>query len=50
MPGKAAARPPKVERAFDQWLDRGLHELYDEVVREPIPSELLRLIEEDRKK
>jgi hypothetical protein len=38
----------KVEGAFDLWLQRGLHQLYDDVAREPIPEELLRLIEEDR--
>lgn len=36
--------------AFDIWLQRGLHQLYDDVAREPIPDELLKLIEEDRKK
>ena len=33
---------------FDVWLNRGLHQLYDDVAREPIPEELLRLIEADR--
>jgi hypothetical protein len=36
--------------AFDTWLRRGLHQIFDEVAREPIPPELLRLIEQDRKK
>ncbi len=36
--------------AFDAWLERGLHQLYDNVTNEPIPEELLRLIEGDRKK
>ncbi len=34
--------------AFDLWLQRGLHKLFDEVASEPIPDELLRLIEDDR--
>ncbi len=38
----------EVDQAFDVWLRRGLHQLYDTVAREPIPEELLRLIEEDR--
>ena len=38
-----------VTPAFDIWLQRGLHQLYDDVAREPIPEELLKLIEEDRK-
>ena len=36
------------EAAFDLWLRRGLHDLFDDVMREPIPDELLRLIEEDK--
>jgi len=36
------------EAAFDIWLQRGLHQLFDDVMREPIPEELLRLIEQDR--
>ena len=42
----SAAKP----EPFDLWLKRGLHEIYDDVANEPIPDELLRLIEEDRKK
>jgi hypothetical protein len=37
-----------VDNAFDLWLRRGLHQLYDTVAKEPIPEELLRMIEEDR--
>jgi len=36
------------ENPFDLWLKRGLHQLFDDVASEPIPEELLRLIEEDR--
>ena len=36
--------------AFDLWLNRGLHELYDNIAQEPIPAELLKLIEDDRPK
>jgi U3 small nucleolar ribonucleoprotein component len=46
-------RPPrerKTEAAFDLWLQRGLHKLFDDVAQERIPEELLRLIEEDRSK
>ncbi|MDI3307583.1 MAG: hypothetical protein QJR07_10825 [Acetobacteraceae bacterium] len=38
----------RVDRAFDLWLRRGLHQLYDTVAKEPIPEALLRLINEDR--
>ena len=36
--------------AFDAWLRRGLHALFDDITREPIPEELLRLIEDDRQR
>ncbi|GBR06612.1 MULTISPECIES: NepR family anti-sigma factor [Asaia] len=36
------------DNPFDIWLKRGLHQLFDDVANEPIPDELLRLIEEDR--
>lgn len=47
------ARPAKQqdrEDAFDIWLQRSLHKLFDEVAKEPVPDELLRLIEQDRDK
>ena len=44
-------RPDQAEgedaEAFDIWLQRGLHQLYDSVAKEPIPDELLKLIEQD---
>lgn len=30
--------------AFDIWLHKGLHQMFDEVACEPIPDELLDLI------
>jgi len=36
-----------VDNAFDLWLRRGLHQLYDTVAKEPIPEALLRMIEDD---
>ncbi len=41
---------PQAEAAFDVWLQRGLHELFDGIANEPIPEELLRLVEGNRKK
>ncbi len=41
-------RAAEAARAFDIWLRRSLHRLYDAAAREPIPPELLRLIEDDR--
>jgi hypothetical protein len=43
-------REAKPEAAFDIWLDRDLHRMFDKVAAEPIPDELLRLIEADRNK
>ncbi len=40
----------KADVAFDLWLKRGLHQIYDGVAREPIPEELLRLIQADKDK
>ena len=44
----APARPRRGQGAFDVWLQRGLHKLFDDVASEPIPDDLLRLIEDDR--
>ena len=47
---KPLATSSKGDAAFDLWLDRGLHKMFDDVANEPIPEELLRLIEEGRRK
>lgn len=47
---KVGAKPAKNGVAFDLWLDRGLHTLFDGVASEPVPEEFLRMIEEDRGK
>jgi hypothetical protein len=44
--GAARASGPKA--AFDLWLEQKLHQLYDSVAQEPVPPELLDLIESDR--
>lgn len=38
------------DAAFDLWLERGLHQLFDSVAAEPIPDSLLKIIEQDRAK
>ena len=48
-PDTASTKAQKGQAAFDVWLHRGLHKLFDDVASEPIPEELLRLIEDDRK-
>jgi hypothetical protein len=35
----------RIEPVFDQWLTHHLERLYDPIVQEPIPAELLRLLE-----
>jgi len=50
QPPKSRRKQQKPDAAFDTWLQRGLHDLYDGVANEPIPEELLRIIEEDQKK
>ncbi|WP_372623968.1 hypothetical protein [Falsiroseomonas sp.] len=42
---RGAPHRRRVEEAFAVWLEQKLHELYDSVTREPLPPELLRLIE-----
>ena len=48
---KAASRrgrgrqPGDMPDSFDRWLDEGLHKLYDDVVKAPLPPALLALIE-----
>jgi hypothetical protein len=36
------------EDAFDLWLRQSLHTAFDAVAAEPIPEDILRMIEEDR--
>jgi len=41
--------PCAAERdAFDLWLRESLRRAFDQVTAEPVPEDLLRLIEEDR--
>ncbi|MDB5368597.1 MAG: hypothetical protein JWP20_155 [Roseomonas sp.] len=49
-PRDGRSRKGAPDAAFDLWLQRGLHAMYDDIAREPIPEELLRLIEQDRPK
>jgi hypothetical protein len=38
------------ERPFDMWLEKQLHAMYDEIAAEPLPDDLLGLIERDAAK
>ena len=35
------------ERPFDMWLQKQLHAMYDEIAAEPLPDNLVSLIERD---
>jgi hypothetical protein len=35
------------ERPFDMWLQKQLHAMYDEITAEPLPDDLVNLIERD---
>jgi len=50
IPVRAAPKGRPTDAAFDLWLQRGLHQLFDDVAQEPVPEDLLRLIEDDRNK
>jgi len=38
------------ERPFDMWLHKQLHAMYDEIAAEPLPDDLINLIERDARK
>jgi hypothetical protein len=46
---EGADNPPASREtpAFDRWLHKQLHALYDPIAREPLPDELIALIERD---
>lgn len=45
--GGNAVRPVAEEPPFDRWLRKQLHAMFDGVVNEPLPAELMRLIDQD---
>ena len=45
------ARPKGApDRPFDRWLQKQLHAMYDEIAGEPLPRDLLGLIDKDAAK
>lgn len=40
-----STEPMRGDPAFDRWVARQLHKIYDEVLSEEIPEELLRLMD-----
>ncbi len=49
-PDPSANKSKPTDAAFDNWLNRGLHQIFDEVMNEPIPPELLKILQNDQKK
>lgn len=45
--GKSARAAKPAERPFDMWLQKQLHAMYDEIASEPLPNDLLNLIDHD---
>ena len=43
----AKTAKPSAERPFDMWLQKQLHAMYDEIASEPLPNDLLNLIDHD---
>jgi len=37
----------KAKQPFDHWLQKQLHELYDSITKEPLPDDLVRLLDND---
>lgn len=47
---KSAGQSRSTDTAFDTWLNRGLHQIFDDVMNEPIPAELLKILQDNKKK
>ncbi len=43
----ARSKPRSNDRPFDMWLHKQLHAMYDEIASEPLPDDLLNLIDSD---
>ena len=41
---------PRMDQPFDHWLHKQLHEMYDAIAKEPLPDDLMRLIDQDANK
>lgn len=46
----AQPKPRASDRPFDMWLHKQLHAMYDEIASEPLPEDLLNLIDSDAAK
>jgi len=43
----AAGIKAAADRPFDRWLQKQLHAMYDEIASEPLPNDLLNVIDKD---
>jgi hypothetical protein len=43
---KRKSGPASNDPAFEQWVARQLHKMYDDVLAEEVPSELLRVVDQ----
>lgn len=41
----ATMSPRRAGQPFDNWLHKQLHEMYDSITKEPLPDDLLSLID-----
>lgn len=48
-PGARGSVRRAATKPFDLWLKRGLHQMYDDIAKEPVPEDLLKLIKVDKK-
>lgn len=48
--GRPRAKAGRSSTAFDLWLQRELQDMFADVSREPVPDELMRLIDESKAK
>ena len=38
---------PRMDQPFDHWLHKQLHAMYDSIAKEPLPDDLMQLIDGD---
>ncbi|TWT14888.1 hypothetical protein [Reyranella sp. CPCC 100927] len=46
-PSRQSSQNAREERPFDLWLNRQLHAMYDDIAHEPLPPDVVDLIEAD---
>jgi hypothetical protein len=48
-PAERAARPDDKDPEFEPWLDGRLKSMYDTVLNEPLPDEILKLLKSSKR-